>query len=74
MACAPMGLAYVLMAGMESIALWKDVQRGAMVMDSAKPIMSWNGNAGAIRAGLGPVAISLWSKIARIAEITTKTA
>jgi hypothetical protein len=38
MECVPMGLAYVLMAGMASIAHWRDVQKAAMVTDNAKPI------------------------------------
>lgn len=58
--------------GTESIALWKDVPRVAMVMASAKPIMLWSGNVGAIQAGLGPDVTWRLSRTVPIGRTTTK--
>lgn len=57
---------------MASIALWRGVQKVAMVMDSAKPIMHWNGNVGANLDGLGQDVICLLKLIVLTAETMTK--
>jgi hypothetical protein len=72
MACAPMGPACVLMAGMANIAHWRDVPKVATLMVSAKPITLWNGSVGVIQAGLVLDATSPWNKIAQIEKTMIK--
>ena len=57
---------------MASIAHWKDVRKVAMVTVSAKPIMLWNGNAGASLDGSGLDVTFQWSKTALIAGTMIK--
>ena len=47
---------------MASIARWRDVQKAAMVTESAKAIMLWNGFACAGLAGSGLDVTFHWSK------------
>lgn len=69
---ARMELASVLLVGTENIALSKDVQLVAQIMDNAVLVAKDYGNVDAMMAGMEPTVRLHWNKIVLIIKTMTK--